>query len=66
MQPLTTTPTFIHVNDRTTTITGLDPLTEYIIRVTAVNSNGTGPFSAPVIATTNEARMSIVCSKDQY
>ena len=56
----------IHVNNRTTTINELDPLTEYIIRVAAVNSNGTGPFSDPVMATTNEARMSITCSEDHY
>ena len=38
----------VHVNGHTTIITGLDSLTEYIIRVAAVNGYGTGPFSDPV------------------
>ena len=44
----------VHVpgNQSSVTITGLDPLTEYIIRVAAVNRNGTGPFSDPLSATT--------------
>ena len=44
----------VHVpgNQSSITITGLDPLTEYMIRVAAVNRNGTGPFSEPFNATT--------------
>ena len=39
-------------DEGSTSITGLDPFTEYIIRVAAVNSIGTGPFSDPVNVTT--------------
>ena len=39
-------------NQSSTILTGLDPLTEYIIRVAAVNRNGTGQFSTPINATT--------------
>ena len=42
----------VHVTSPNLTITGLGPLTEYIIRVAAVNKNGAGPFSDPVYVTT--------------
>ena len=34
--------------NRTFTATGLLPLTTYMLRIAAVNSNGTGPFSNPI------------------
>ena len=53
----------VHVNSSSTmhmtVITDLDPLTEYIIRVAAVNRHGPGPFSDPVYATTSS--MSKTC-----
>ena len=46
----------VHVNSSAmhmTVVTDLDPLTEYIIKVAAVNGYGPGPFSDPVYATTS-------------
>ena len=53
----------LSANRRCVSITGLDPLTEhvYIVRVAAVNINGTGDF---VNVTITESRMSITCSID--
>ena len=38
----------------TLTISGLFGYTEYSVTLAAVNANGTGPFSKPVIATSGE------------
>ena len=35
------------VSDRTFTASGLVPLTTYMFRITAVNSDGVGPYSSP-------------------
>jgi len=40
----------IFVNTSTYLISGLMSSTNYTVRVAAVNSNGTGPFSLPVVA----------------
>ena len=41
-------------NNSTLTISGLFACAEYSVKVAAVNSNGTGPFSKPVVAITGE------------
>ena len=41
-------------NDTTLTISGLFAYVEYSVTVAAVNDNGTGPFSKPVVATSGE------------
>ena len=41
-------------NDTTLTISGLFAYVEYSVTVAAVNANGTGPFSKPVIAMSGE------------
>ena len=37
-----------------TTISGLHACTEYSVTVAAVNANGTGPFSNPVVVTSGK------------
>jgi len=39
----------VYDKSRTCTISELEPLTDYIFRIAAVNSIGTGPFSDPMI-----------------
>ena len=41
-------------NDTTITLPGLLACTKYSVTVAAVNANGTGPFSNPVIASSGE------------
>ena len=41
-------------NDTKHTISGLFAYVEYSVTVAAVNANGTGPFSKPVVATSGE------------
>ena len=38
-------------------ITGLTSSTTYSIEVSAVNSNGTGPYSTPVVVNTLESKL---------
>ena len=44
----------VNVNETTLSISGLFACVEYSVIVAAVNGNGTGPFSKPVIATSGE------------
>ena len=41
-------------NDTKHTISGLFAYVEYSVTVAAVNANGTGPFSKPLVATSGE------------
>ena len=41
-------------NQTTCKISKLFPCTEYSVTVAAVNANGTGPFSEPVVGTSGE------------
>ena len=47
------------------TATGLCPLTTYMFRVAAVNSNGTGPYSTTVNSTTSFPPGEIMVSQGQ-
>ena len=40
-----------NVNDGSASVSGLNPSTEYIVTVAAINSAGTGPFSSISITT---------------
>ena len=41
-------------NGTTITVSGLHACAEYSVIVAAVNANGTGPFSKPIVATSGE------------
>ena len=48
--------TITNTSSRTYTVQGLDPFTEYLFSVAAMNSNGVGPFSGqPLTVTTAES-----------
>ena len=50
------------VNTSPHVISGLMSSTNYSIQLAAVNSNGTGPFSLPVVAESgNESELSVLC-----
>ena len=44
----------VNVFDNTLTLSGLFACAKYSVTVAAVNANGTGPFSKPVIAISGE------------
>lgn len=44
-----TTSMLLGVSDRNFTASDLDPLTTYMFRVAAVNSDGTGPYSNTIL-----------------
>ena len=41
-------------SDTTLTISGLQAYADYSVIMAAVNTNGTGPFSKPIVATSGE------------
>lgn len=43
------TVSLLQTTDTSQTLTGLSPGQEYMVQVAASNSDGTGPFSAPVV-----------------
>ena len=48
--------TITNTSSKTYTVQGLDPFTEYLFSVAAMNSNGVGPFSGqPLTVTTAES-----------
>ena len=50
----------VNVMDRTFTTSGITPHTNYIFRVAAVNSNGTGPYSNDLTVLTDEDGKSVM------